>query len=114
MLVEAIVLAVVSMAANQSMPVPYFDSLLADAEYGRHFLNRKHTCPAETIISWRELIAPLNASHDARREWLAFPGLHTLVVQRGRDLRIGVVIQQPVDFGNHFPAGLPLLPGSLR
>jgi hypothetical protein len=46
MLVEAIVLAVVSMAANQSVPVPYLDSLLADAEYGRHFLNGQHACLA--------------------------------------------------------------------
>jgi len=43
MLVEAVILAVVRMAANQPVPIPYFDSLLANAEDSGHFVNGEHS-----------------------------------------------------------------------
>jgi hypothetical protein len=42
MLIEAIVLAVVGVTANQSVPVPYFDSLWADVKYDRDLLDGQH------------------------------------------------------------------------
>jgi hypothetical protein len=36
------------------------------------------------------------------------------LVQHGRNLRIGVVIQQPVDLLHYFETGRPLLPGIER
>ena len=79
-----------------------------------HFFNGQHASLAETIIERRKLIAPSYARHDARGERLSFARMQTLAVQQGGNLRISVVAQQPVDGGNHFGAGLPLLPRSLR
>jgi len=40
--VQAVVLVVIGMATNQSMPVPYRDLLPADSERCSHFLNGQH------------------------------------------------------------------------
>ncbi len=42
MLVQAIVLAVVGVTANQAVPVPYLDSLWADVKHCRHLLDGQH------------------------------------------------------------------------
>jgi hypothetical protein len=79
-LVQAVVLAVVSVAANPPLPVPDLDPLRIESERLGHFLDGRHSCFTKTIVSWRELIAPLDAGHDARGERLAFSGLHALAV----------------------------------
>jgi hypothetical protein len=75
MLVEAIVLAIVGVTANQPVPVPDLDSLRIDAKHLSHLLDRQHSSLAEAIIAWCHSITPLNAGHNARGERLTFPGL---------------------------------------
>src|ERR1051325_324901 len=101
------------MAADQPMSVPDFDTLRMNPQHLSHFFDGQHSGLAETVIPRCKLITPLNASHDARGEEQTFAGLQTLAVQDSSDLRIRVVVEQPIDRGNYFRAGLPLLPRSL-
>jgi putative transposase len=74
-LVEAIVLAVVSVAANQSVLLPDPHASTADPEHVRDLRKGEHPCLAKTIIPRREAIPSLNTGHDARSEWLTLSGL---------------------------------------
>src|SRR5215469_5952143 len=113
MLVEAVVLRIVSMAANEPVPVPDLDGLRIDAQHLSHLFHCQHSGRAETIIPRRKLITPLNTSYDARGERLAFARLQALPVQHSSDLGISMVVQEPIDGGHCRRTGLPLFPGPL-
>jgi hypothetical protein len=92
-IIEAIVLAIVGVAAQKPGAIPNGDSLRMNSERLGDLFHCQHACSPETIIARSEPIAPLNAGDDARREWKAFPGVRTLLVQFRRDFWIRVVVQ---------------------
>jgi hypothetical protein len=83
MLIQAVVLVIVSVAANQSMLLPDLDRLWADAEQRGHFLYGQHARLTKSIIARREAVISLNARDDSNGKRLSLARAHAAFVQYG-------------------------------
>src|SRR5215469_5728205 len=92
------------------MTIPYLDRLWGDAEQHGHFLHGQHTCLTQPIIARHQTVPFLDTSDDPHRKRLPFSRAQATLVQYGYDLRMGVVIEEPIDFLHHGGVGCSLLP----
>jgi hypothetical protein len=79
-----------------------------------HLLLRQHSGLSVAVKPTPEAIVILNARDDGFGEQPSFAWVPTSLVQYRSDLAIGVVVEEAIDFGDHFAVGLPDHPGRLR
>jgi hypothetical protein len=68
------------------------------------------SCGETPIVPRRQAVLSHDTNNGPRRKDPSFAGAEAALVQCGRNLGIGLVVQQPIDLPDHLGAGRPLLP----
>jgi hypothetical protein len=79
-----------------------------------HLVEGQQPAFAEPVVARFEAIPAPDVTDDDGGEVLVGAGAEAALVQEYGDLRLGMVIQQPVDLGHGRGAGLPHLPRRRR
>ena len=86
----------------------------ADTQYPGHLVLREKPALTEAIIARRQAVVDSNPSHHHGIDGLSRARAQAVLGEGPSDLRVRVVGQQAIDFGNDFRAGLPRGPGGQR
>jgi len=93
---------------------PGLDGLGIDRQRVRNFIEGQHTQVAEPIIARLEPVVLLDASDVSSCEALAFAGTQPALIEDRCGRTIGMVMEQPVDLGDHLRARHPVFPSAER
>lgn len=113
MFVEALVLVVVCVSAQQSTLAPFLYRPGRDAKQSGHLAERQDPDIAQPLIAPSEPLSSAYPLHHGGVEVPALPREDSTLVQDGRDLPLGVVIEQCVELGDDRRRGLSKLLGGL-
>ena len=112
--IEILGFVVVRLRLQQSGAAPVFHSGGAHAQCLGDFVLCEEPALAEAIISRRQAVVDADPPHHHGIDGFARARAEAVLGKAPRDLHVGVVGQQAIDFGDDFRAGLARGPGGQR